>query len=77
MGKVLAALEKNGEPILLEKGRRPVGVIISIRDYQERFAERAAAEARERVLKEIDSLTMTSADSTPVVDVLREMRGED
>jgi predicted RNA-binding protein Jag len=77
MGKVLAALEKNGEPILLEKGRRPVGVIISIRDYQERFAEKTAAEARERVLKEIDSLTMTSADSTTVVDVLREMRGED
>jgi antitoxin (DNA-binding transcriptional repressor) of toxin-antitoxin stability system len=76
MGKVLAALERNGEPILLEKGRKPVGVIISIRDYQERFAEKAAAEARERVIADIDSLTMSSVDPTPVVEVLREMRGE-
>ncbi|MBI4729138.1 MAG: type II toxin-antitoxin system Phd/YefM family antitoxin [Acidobacteria bacterium] len=76
LGKVIAGLEKTGEPILLEKGRRPVGVIVSLRDFQERFVERAAAEARTKLIEEMDRLATTSADPTPVVDVLRDLRGE-
>lgn len=76
LGKVIAALEKTGEPILLEKGRRPVGVIVSLRDFRERFAERDATEARVRLLEEMDKLATTSADPMPVVDMLRDLRGE-
>lgn len=76
MGKVLSELDRTGEPILLEKGRKPVGVIVSLQDYQERFAERVAAEARARIFDEIDELAMTSADETPVVEVLRDLHGE-
>lgn len=75
LGKVVAALQRNGEPIILEKGRRPVAVLISLRDFQERFVEKAAAEARAQVLQEMDRLASTSADPTPGVEILRELRG--
>jgi prevent-host-death family protein len=75
LGKVIASLERTGEPILLEKGRRPVAVLISLRDFEERFVEKAATEARERILEEIDRLARSSIDRTPAVEVLRELRG--
>lgn len=75
LGKVVASLERTGEPILLEKGRRPVAVLISLRDFEERFVEKAATEARERILEEIDRLARPSIDPTPTVEVLRELRG--
>lgn len=60
--------------MLLQRGRRPVAVLISLRDFQERFVEKAAAEARDAVLAEIDALARPSADSTPSADVLRDLR---
>ena len=74
LGKVVAALQRNGEPIILEKGRKPVAVLISLRDFQERFVEKAAAEARAAVLEEMDRLAIPSADQTPAVELLRELR---
>jgi prevent-host-death family protein len=75
LGKVVASLERTGHPILLEKGRRPVAVLISLRDFEERFVEKAATEARERILEEIDRLARPSSDPTPTVEALRELRG--
>lgn len=75
LGKVVEVIQRTGEPILLEKGRRPVAVLISLRDFQERFVEMAAAEARDRILKDMDQLARTSVDPTPSVEALRELRG--
>lgn len=75
LGKVIAALQRTGEPIMLEKGRKPVGVIISLRDFQERFVEKAAAEARAEVLREIDRLARPPVDPKPASEVLRDLRG--
>lgn len=75
LGKVVASLERTGEPILLEKGRRPVAVLISLRDFEERFVEKAAADARERILAEIDRLARESVDTTTGVDAVRDLRG--
>ena len=50
MGAALADLQKTGEPIFLEKGHRKMGVIISMKDFEERFAEKSAADARECLL---------------------------
>jgi prevent-host-death family protein len=75
LGKVVRRLEKDGAPILLERGRRPVAVLISLRDFEERFVERAAAEARDALLAEIDSLVRDAADPTAAEDILRELRG--
>lgn len=41
---VLRGLERDGKPILVGKDRRPTAVLISLRDYQERFADRVAEE---------------------------------
>ncbi len=75
LGKVVKILEKTGEPVLLERGRKPVAVLISLRDYQERFVESAAAEARNRILKDMDDLAIASVDATPATKILRELRG--
>jgi antitoxin (DNA-binding transcriptional repressor) of toxin-antitoxin stability system len=75
LGKVVATLQRTGEPIILEKGRRPVAALISLRDFQERFVEKAGVEARERILAEMDALATASVDTTPALDVLRESRG--
>jgi prevent-host-death family protein len=74
LGKVVAALQRTGEPVLLQKGRRPVAVLISLRDFQERFVEKAAAEAREAILADMDALARPSADPTSARDVLRDLR---
>jgi len=75
LGAVVEELERSGEPVLLQKGRRPVAVLISLRDFQERFVERAAAEAREEILARMDRLARPSTDPTPAVEILRELRG--
>ena len=75
MGKVLAGLQRTGEPILLEKGRKPVGVIVSIKDFQERFVEKAATDERNRVIQEMEDIARTSALAVPAVEILQELRG--
>ena len=76
LGKVLAALEKHGEPILLERGRKPVGVIVSLQDFQQRFVEKSASAARQKLFDEIDALATRSHDPRPAVEILRELRGD-
>lgn len=75
LGKVVASLLRTGEPILLEKGRKPVAVLISLRDFHERFVERDAAEARSALLEEMNRLARPSVDRAPAIDILRNLRG--
>ena len=53
LGRVAGELEATGEPILLKVGRRPVGVIISMRDFEERFVLHDAAARRKALVDEI------------------------
>jgi prevent-host-death family protein len=52
LGKILARLKKTGAPILIQKGKQPVAVLITLEDYQRRFvdieadAQRTASQAR-------------------------------
>lgn len=75
LGKIVSALERDGEPIILHKGRKPVAALISLRDFRERFVEKAATEERDRILKDMDELARPAADPTSAVDILREIRG--
>ncbi len=72
--KIANLLEQNQEPVLLLRGKKPIAVLISLRDYEERFAEKAAREARRALLAEIDDLARPSTDTTPAADVLHEAR---
>lgn len=74
MGAALADLQKTGEPIFLEKGHRKMGVIISMKDFEERFAEKAAADARENLLQEMAVLARPSGDKTPAEQMIRQLR---
>lgn len=53
LSRVARSLEADGEPILLKIGRRPVGVIVSLRDFRERFALEAARDERRKLVEEI------------------------
>ena len=53
LGDIARALEADGEPILLKLGRRPVGVIVSLKDFHERFVLEQARDERKRLVAEI------------------------
>lgn len=74
LGKVVAALQRTGEPILVEKGRKPVAVLISLRDFEERFVEKAASEARDHVIAEMDAMARPGTDPRTSVEIIRELR---
>ncbi len=53
MGKVARGLERTGEPVLLKMGKKAVGVIVSVKDFEERFALHDAAARRRALMEEI------------------------
>ena len=76
LGKVLKGLALGGAPVLVERNREPAAVLISLKDYRERFVDRIAAEEREKLVEEI--LAMRSHSNRPrktAVDHVRELRG--
>jgi PHD/YefM family antitoxin component YafN of YafNO toxin-antitoxin module len=71
-GKVLKELQKKGEPILIEKGRTPVGVLISLQAFKERFIDFQEKQKKEAILKLAhESSTPAAKDS---LTVLRDLR---
>jgi PHD/YefM family antitoxin component YafN of YafNO toxin-antitoxin module len=71
-GKILKKLQKDDEPILVEKGREPVAVLISLKAFQERFIDYREKKKREALLE----LAKTSAKKSTLdsLTVLRELR---
>lgn len=75
-GKVLRDLERTGEPVLVEKNREPAAVLITLRDFRERFVDRTAARERERLAEEILAFRKTMRKSKKrAVELVRELRG--
>jgi PHD/YefM family antitoxin component YafN of YafNO toxin-antitoxin module len=75
-GKVLRELERTGEPMLVEKNREPAAVLITLRDFRERFVDRTAAAERERLAEEILRFRRTAPRSKKrAVQFVRELRG--
>ncbi len=60
LGKILAGLARNGEPVLIEQRQRPAAVLISLEDYQKRFVDREADEERRRIVERIKSSGLRS-----------------
>lgn len=71
--RVAVQLERDGEPVLLRLGQRPVGVIVSMRDFRERFALQVAAEERRRLVQELLARRLKNA--PPASLVLDRLRG--
>lgn len=76
LGKVLRDLERYGEPVLVEKNREPAAVVITLRDYRERFVDHAAAEDRERLARDILSMRRHALKSSKTAaEMVRALRG--
>jgi len=71
MGKVAKRLARTGEPVLLTLGNEPVGVIVSVKDFQERFALLDAAERRRDLMQEILGDRIDGADVDDALAALR------
>ena len=74
VGKVLKALEKGGEPVMVERQRKPAAVLISIEDYEKRFADRDADEKRREIVERIRALKFSAPKGKTSLDLLREQR---
>lgn len=75
LGKVLQELEETKEPILLSKGRKVRAALITIEDFQRRFLDRQAEEAREKWRDALRELRAPRVGSRSSLDTLRKLRG--
>ncbi len=76
LGKVLHALERGGDPVMVQKRNRPAAVLISLRDYQERFVDREADETRRQTAEKIKRLRFSRPLRSTTLEVLRKLRAE-
>jgi PHD/YefM family antitoxin component YafN of YafNO toxin-antitoxin module len=74
LGSIIDQLKKHGEPILVEKGREPVAVLISIQDYKKRFVDVAADIQRRELLEKIRSAKIHLPAGKTSLDIIREIR---
>lgn len=74
LGAIVDKLRKSGEPILLERDREPVGVIISIEDYKKRFVDVDADIARKKIIAEIKAAQIKLPKGKASLDLIRELR---
>lgn len=74
LGAIIERLVKTQEPILLEKDRVPVGVIISIEDYKKRFVDLDADIARKKIVAEIKAAQIALPKNTSSLDLIRSLR---
>ncbi len=74
LGRIIARLRRTRQPVLLTKDRQPVGVLISLEDYQERFAEKDAADRRRQLLAKMDALARPGVDDREATELLAELR---
>jgi PHD/YefM family antitoxin component YafN of YafNO toxin-antitoxin module len=71
---VLRSLEKDGAPILVERARQPSAVLISLKDYRERFVDRTADDERRAIVQRIEKLRFRTAPGTTSLGILRDLR---
>lgn len=74
LGKIISLLEEGGDPILVERGRKPAAVLISLEDFKERFVDKDADERRLMLRDTIISMASQSNDKTSSEVLLRELR---
>lgn len=72
LGSILKSLEASGKPILIERNSKPAAVLISLQDYQRRFADRDADEKR----KEMVDLILKTRFSLPAGKSTRDLIAE-
>ena len=74
LGKILKELARDGEPILVERDRKPAAVLIAIEDFQRRFADKEADALREEVVSRIANYKLKLPKDKTSLDLLHESR---
>lgn len=74
LGAVLKKLASTRKPVLVEKSRKPVAVLISIEDYQKRFVDYEADLQREEIVKKILEAKLKLPQGKTSLDLIRELR---
>lgn len=76
LGRVLDQLEKTGEPIIVEKDRKPRAVLITLEDFERRFVDVAARDRRREIARQIkESQRSVPRAKTGAADAVRALRG--
>ena len=71
-GDVLSQLEKLDEPIIIEKDRKPVAVLISLKMFEARFVDFQDAEKKRKLLESFKDCATTAKKNS--LTVLRDLR---
>tara|TARA_B100000315_G_scaffold57201_1_gene51531 strand:+ start:780 stop:1046 length:267 start_codon:yes stop_codon:yes gene_type:complete len=71
-GKILKKLQSSDEPIIVEKGRIPVAVLISLKTFKERFVDYREVQKRKELLKSFKESAVESQTSS--IEVFRKLR---
>ncbi len=74
LGAILKKLQKNGEPILIEKGREPAAVLITLEDYKKRFVDKEADSLREQLVEKILNAKIELPKGKSSLDLIKELR---
>ena len=74
LGAIIDQLRQGGEPILVEKGRQPVAVLISLEDYEKRFVDVAADLKRRELVEKIRKADIKLPPGKSSLDIVREIR---
>lgn len=74
LGKVLKRLKSTGEPILVEQGREPAAVLISLEDFQRRFVDLEADRKRKELVERIKQARIKLPAGKSTLDIIHEIR---
>jgi PHD/YefM family antitoxin component YafN of YafNO toxin-antitoxin module len=77
LGEILDRLDMTGEPILVNKGRKLRAVLVSPKDFEDRFLDYKIKEDKERLIKEMRSLKRKKKEPFESIELLRKLRGYD
>jgi PHD/YefM family antitoxin component YafN of YafNO toxin-antitoxin module len=75
LGEVLDMLEADGEPIIINKGRKIAAVLITPEQYQRRFLDHQSKEKKRKLLERLTEMKANRIGSRGSLSILRELRG--
>jgi PHD/YefM family antitoxin component YafN of YafNO toxin-antitoxin module len=74
LGLIIKKLLKTGEPILVEKDRTPVAVLITLDDFKKRFVDVEADNQRKEIIKKIRAAKLSLPKGATATDLIRDLR---
>jgi len=75
LGEILDRLDATGEPILVSKGRKLRAVLVTPKDFEERFLDYKVKEDKKRLLNAMHALKEKKKEPMESIDLLRQLRG--